>query len=51
MVKPAYMSIIHRSADKPVIVFVPSRKIARRVSVDLMNMAAAEDRPNRSLGV
>eukprot|EP01083_Nonionella_stella_P140495 430948_1 len=51
MVKPAYMAITHRSPHKPVLVFVPSRKMARRVAIDFMNMAAAEDKPHRFIPV
>ncbi len=42
MVKPAFLTIKHHSKDKPVIVFVASRKTAREVAVDFMTFLDAE---------
>lgn len=42
MVKPAYGAIKQHSPNKPVIVFVASRKAAREVSVDLMTFVDSE---------
>ncbi len=47
MSKPCYNSIKKHSADHPVIVFVPSRKEARTVAVDLVTAAASEDAHKR----
>lgn len=49
MIKPTYQQIVTHSPDKPAIVFVPSRKQARRVAVDLVTYASAEDKPDRFL--
>eukprot|EP00808_Paulinella_micropora_P006106 g54769.t1 len=51
MVKPTYQSILKLSPDKPVIVFVPNRKQARNVAIDLMTFAAADDQAKRFLHV
>jgi len=51
MVKPTYMSVKNHSPEKPVLIFVPSRKQARRVAIDMMTFAMAEDNPKRFLHV
>eukprot|EP00823_Brevimastigomonas_motovehiculus_P004473 TRINITY_DN2963_c0_g1_i1.p1 TRINITY_DN2963_c0_g1~~TRINITY_DN2963_c0_g1_i1.p1 ORF type:complete len:2225 (-),score=605.06 TRINITY_DN2963_c0_g1_i1:245-6919(-) len=43
MIKPTYQSIKTLSLDKPVIVFVPSRRQARRVALDVMTYVNSED--------
>lgn len=47
MAKPVYNSIVKHSPDKPVLVFVPSRKQARLTAIDILTYAAAEKTPNR----
>ncbi|KAG5462684.1 MAG: Sec63 Brl domain-containing protein, partial [Olpidium bornovanus] len=47
MAKPAYTAITVHSPDKPVIVFVPSRKQCRLTAVDLLTYAAADEQPDR----
>ncbi|CAG0914379.1 unnamed protein product [Notodromas monacha] len=47
MGKPTYLSII--SPNRPVIVFVPSRKQTRLTAIDLITYAAAEGNPYRFL--
>lgn len=49
MAKPAYQQIKHLSPDKPVIIFVPSRKTAQSVAGDLLVFAASEKATSRFL--
>ena len=49
MSKPVYNSVIKLSPDKPVIVFVPSRKQAKLTAYDILSYAAADDAPERFL--
>jgi pre-mRNA-splicing helicase BRR2 len=49
MSKPTYNAICSLSPDKPVIVFVPTRKQARDSSMDLMTYALADDKAQRFL--
>lgn len=51
MVKPAYKAIVQRSPSKPVIAFVPSRKIARHVAMDFLNMARNENNSFRFIHI
>lgn len=51
MAKPVYNSIVGHSPDKPVIVFVPSRKQAQLSAIDIMTFAAASGKPNRFLRI
>jgi pre-mRNA-splicing helicase BRR2 len=51
MTRPAYMNIQRSSPTKPVIVFVPSRKIAQRVAVDLMTFVETEDTGRKFLHI
>ncbi|XP_033632749.1 U5 small nuclear ribonucleoprotein 200 kDa helicase-like [Asterias rubens] len=43
MVKPTYNAILKYSPNKPVIVFVPSRKQTKLTAIDLLTYASAED--------
>lgn len=47
MAKPIYHAICKHSPQKPVIVFVPSRKQARLTAIDLLTFAGAERQPQR----
>lgn len=47
MGKPTYNSILKYSQEKPVIIFVPSRKQARLTAIDLLTYTAADNQPNR----
>lgn len=51
MSKPCYANIKKHSPSKPVIVFVSSRKHARRVAIDLVTFAAADDAQTQFLHV
>jgi pre-mRNA-splicing helicase BRR2 len=49
MSKPAYLAINNHSPDKPVIIFVPSRKQCRLTAVELLTHCAAENAQKRFL--
>ena len=49
MVKPAYSAINSLSPNKPVFVFVPNKKFALRVALDLMTFAVGDEKPDRFL--
>lgn len=49
MAKPAYLAITNYSADKPVIVFVPSRKQCRLTALDIITYCVGDDTPTRFL--
>ncbi|KAK7020512.1 putative ATP dependent RNA helicase [Favolaschia claudopus] len=51
MSKPAYLAIVEYSPNKPVIVFVPSRRQCRMTVDDLLTHCAADDKPDRFLNV
>ncbi|KAE9386751.1 Sec63-domain-containing protein [Gymnopus androsaceus JB14] len=51
MSKPAYLAITEYSPNKPVIIFVPSRKQCRLSVDDLLIHCAADDQPDRFLNV
>ncbi|KAK2626709.1 hypothetical protein QTJ16_003884 [Diplocarpon rosae] len=51
MAKPTYVSILQMSAEKPAIVFVPSRKQARATTRDLLLACVANDDEDRFLHV
>ena len=51
MSKPVYTAITIHSPDKPVIVFVPTRKQTQLTSIDIITYAAANGLPNRFLRV
>ncbi|XP_050545887.1 putative U5 small nuclear ribonucleoprotein 200 kDa helicase [Daktulosphaira vitifoliae] len=47
MGKPTYNAILKYSIEKPVIIFVPSRKQARLTAIELLTYTAADNQPNR----
>ncbi|KAI8357996.1 Sec63-domain-containing protein [Mortierella sp. GBAus27b] len=49
MAKPTYTAITTHSPEKPVIVFVPSRKQCRLTVAELLTFCAADDTPDRFL--
>ncbi|KAG8526953.1 uncharacterized protein KY384_008382 [Bacidia gigantensis] len=49
MAKPTYASILQLSADKPALVFVPSRKQTRTTALDLVAACIAEEDEDRFL--
>ncbi|KAG0354547.1 DEIH-box ATPase [Podila minutissima] len=49
MAKPTYTAIVTHSPEKPVLVFVPSRKQCRLTVNDLLTFCAADDKPDRFL--
>ena len=49
MAKPLHNAIVKHSLDKPVVVFVPSRKQARLTAFDILTYAAADKEPDRYL--
>jgi pre-mRNA-splicing helicase BRR2 len=49
MVRPTYQAILQMSPDKPVIVFVPSRKQVRSTALDLHSSCIADDNEDRFL--
>ncbi|KAJ5974321.1 hypothetical protein N7481_011531 [Penicillium waksmanii] len=49
MARPAYLSILQLSADKPALVFVPSRKQTRATAMDLLAACAMDDDEDRFL--
>ncbi|KAF3482137.1 pre-mRNA splicing factor [Arthroderma uncinatum] len=49
MAKPAYLSILQLSPDKPALIFVPSRKQARSTAVDLFTACVASENEDRFL--
>ncbi|KAH0437006.1 pre-mRNA splicing helicase [Colletotrichum camelliae] len=49
MAKPTYLAITQMSADKPAIVFVPSRKQTRATTRDLLTAAFMDDDEDRFL--
>lgn len=49
MAKPTYTAITTHSPEKPVIVFVPSRKQCRLTVTELLTLCAADDTPKRFL--
>lgn len=49
MAKPTYLAITQMSADKPAMVFVPSRKQTRNTARDLLAACAADDDEDRFL--
>ncbi|KAI9792571.1 MAG: DEIH-box ATPase [Peltula sp. TS41687] len=51
MAKPAYLSILQMSPDKPAMIFVPSRKQARATALDLLAACVADDNEDRFLHV
>ncbi|ELU09831.1 hypothetical protein CAPTEDRAFT_222545 [Capitella teleta] len=49
MAKPVYQAIVKHSPEKPVIVFVPSRKQTRLTAIDILTYSAADLQHNRFL--
>lgn len=49
MAKPTFTAIVGHSPEKPVIIFVPSRKQCHLTAIDIMTYAAASGQPNRFL--
>ena len=49
MAKPTYSAILQMSRNKPVMVFVPSRKQARHTALDLLSACIADDDEDRFL--
>jgi pre-mRNA-splicing helicase BRR2 len=50
MAKPAFNAIVKLSPQKPVIIFVPSRKQAQLTAIDIIAFAASSGEPGRFLG-
>ena len=51
MNRPTFLAIKSHSPDKPVIVFVPSRRQTRLTAKDLINYCGMEDNPRRFLNM
>jgi pre-mRNA-splicing helicase BRR2 len=51
MAKPVYQAINRHSPVRPVIVFVPSRKLSRMTAIDILTFAAAEQKQDRFLHI
>jgi pre-mRNA-splicing helicase BRR2 len=49
MSKPAFLAVNQLAANKPAIIFVPSRKQCRLTTVDLLTFCAAEGNPYKFL--
>ncbi|KAL1643346.1 Pre-mRNA-splicing helicase BRR2 [Diplodia intermedia] len=49
MAKPAYQAVLQMSADKPAMIFVPSRKQVRNTALDLLAACVADDEEDRFL--
>ncbi|KAK8080640.1 Sec63 Brl domain-containing protein [Apiospora hydei] len=49
MNRPTFLAVKTHSPDKPVIVFVPSRRQTRLTAKDLINLCGMEDNPRRFL--
>ncbi|KLU86282.1 hypothetical protein MAPG_05298 [Magnaporthiopsis poae ATCC 64411] len=51
MNRPTFLAVKNHSPDKPVIVFVPSRRQTRLTAKDLINLCGMEDNPRRFLNM
>lgn len=51
MARPCYSALTNHAADKPTIVFVPSKRHARQTAVDLWAYASAEGKGDKFLQV
>lgn len=51
MNRPTFLAVKSHSPDKPVIVFVPSRRQTRLTAKDLINFCGMEDNPRRFLNM
>jgi len=49
MNKPLLYSVSHYAEDKPVIIFVPSRKLTRTLARDLITHSYVDENPKRYL--
>ena len=49
MARPAYLSILQLSPDKPALVFLPSRKQVRSTAMDILAACVADDNEDRFL--
>lgn len=49
MSKPAYLSIVEHAQDRPVIIFVPSRRQCRLTADDILTHCAADNKKDRFL--
>lgn len=47
MAKPVYNAISRYSPDKPVVVFVPTRKQAKLTAIDILSFAASDRKGDR----
>jgi pre-mRNA-splicing helicase BRR2 len=47
--KPTYNAISLHASEKPIIVYVPNRKLTRSFALDIMTFAVSEDKPKRFL--
>ncbi|KAH6635385.1 Sec63 Brl domain-containing protein [Chaetomium sp. MPI-SDFR-AT-0129] len=51
MNRPTFLAVLNHSPEKPVIVFVPSRRQTRLTAKDLINLCGMEDNPRRFLSM
>lgn len=51
MNRPTFLAVKNHSPDKPVIVFVPSRRQTRLTAKDLINFCGLEDNPRRFMSM
>ncbi|KAJ4300389.1 putative steryl acetyl hydrolase mug81 [Collariella sp. IMI 366227] len=51
MNRPTFLAVLNHSPEKPVIVFVPSRRQTRLTAKDLINLCGMEDNPRRFLNM
>ncbi|KAK3369057.1 activating signal cointegrator 1 complex subunit 3 [Lasiosphaeria ovina] len=51
MNRPTFLAILNHSPEKPVIVFVPSRRQTRLTAKDLINLCGMEENPRRFLSM
>ncbi|KAG8095957.1 hypothetical protein GUJ93_ZPchr0013g35707 [Zizania palustris] len=51
MNKPAYAAICTHSSDKPVLIFVSSRRQTRLTALDLIQLAASDEKPRQFLSM
>ena len=51
MAKPVYQAINRHSPHRPVIVFVPSRKLSRMTAIDILTFAATDQKQDRFLHI
>eukprot|EP00736_Rhodelphis_marinus_P012662 Rmarinus@m.14169 len=49
LARPTYTAVTNHSATQPALIFVPSRKYARDVAIDMLTFASADDEPKRFL--